>query len=263
MNRHARRAAATSTAPVAPVATVVPVDFSTVKLCVALSTMRGVHPQCVPWLVQLGMCITQAGGSFGFLSSSVAHIATARGSLALEFLESDFTHFLQIDDDVAANPADIRRMIERGVSAVGLTYRQKERAEVCYSVRFFGEQLKQTASDGVVRAALVPGGCLLLRRDVVEKLRTAHGVYRWGRVSAVGAWLEFVRNGELYAEDYALSARVRDLGIPMLCELSGRTVHYGVDGTPFEGDFAEYWAGIECQRLATGVPGIKQAEAPL
>ena len=146
-------------------------------------------------------------------------IDIARDILAHAFLRSDCTHMLQIDSDLGWSPDSPRRMLAKNAPVIGGAY--PIRADVsAYPVKH---------DDGAVTG--LPGGFLMVRRDVVERLSVGP-TYRcasmqFGAHEVHHLFTREFTSGGYIGEDYAFCNRVRGAGYGLALEPDINFVHVG------------------------------------
>jgi hypothetical protein len=105
-----------------------PFDFTKVKLFVATPCYGGMaHGFYVRALLQLQVYAMQANMSMvvSFLFNE-SLITRGRNKLADQFMDSDCTHLMWIDSDIAFNPEHLMRMIAADVDVICGVYPKKE-----------------------------------------------------------------------------------------------------------------------------------------
>lgn len=91
-----------------------------------------------------------------------SNVDLARGIIVSEFLKSDATHLMQLDDDIGWDGEDIVRMIYHDVDMCGGVYPMKK-PEPEFRVKFNEERRL-----GLIGADWTPGGFCLIKRHVIE-----------------------------------------------------------------------------------------------
>lgn len=146
-------------------------------------------------------------------------IDIARDILAHAFLRSDCTHMLQIDSDLGWSPDSPRRMLAKNAPVIGGAY--PIRADVsAYPVKH---------DDGAVTG--LPGGFLMVRRDVVERLSVGPtykcATLPFGALDVHHLFTREFVSGGYVGEDYAFCNRVRNSGYELSLEPDIDFVHVG------------------------------------
>ena len=178
---------------------------------------------CAPFTESLVGSIKDLG-QHGFKSVyrtlvGVHWIDIARDILSAVFLKTDCTHMLQIDADLGWSADAPRRMIEADKPVIGGTYPIK--ADVShYSLK----------RDGGAITGL-PGGFLMVRRDVVERLsagpKYACASLQFGAMEVAPLFTRVFRDGGYQGEDYAFCARAIAAGYELALEANIDFVHVG------------------------------------
>ena len=151
-----------------------------------------------------------SGLTFGRQSSSAEW---NRNRLTEEFLrdapQNGWQWILYIDSDMVPHPATAARLLSHNVDVVGAYYFSRREPLVAEFNRV-GMPPADPGKNGLWRVMWVGAGCLLVRRNVIEKLPEP-----W--------WPHAPNPGE--GEDLAFCAKVRSLGIPIYVDLSLQIGH--------------------------------------
>lgn len=89
----------------------------------------------------------------------------ARAYIAAKFLASDCTHLFALDDDLGFEPTALVRMLDRDRDIVGGVYPVK-----CIPTFYPYEPMRAPDPDGLQECRSVPGGFMLIKRQVMETL---------------------------------------------------------------------------------------------
>lgn len=99
-----------------------------------------------------------------------ATIDAARSTQATRFLESDCTHMLMIDDDLAWSADLPQRLLAMDVDIVGVPYRKKMAKDVKYTLSH-GTQVRRHADHkNMIIVDGLATGFMMVRRNVFEKM---------------------------------------------------------------------------------------------
>lgn len=146
-------------------------------------------------------------------------IAKARCKLATEFLESPCTDLFFLDDDIGWPAEAVLRLLGRPEDVVAGIYPKKQEVPD-WPVRLAVSE--ETGGlierDGLVKALMVPGGFLRIKRSVIEKL--AAGARKFKDIEADGSTKEFYGIFESgigpddwwWGEDHTFGQKWLDLG---------------------------------------------------
>lgn len=147
--------------------------------------------------------------------NGVHWIDIARDILAHIFLQSDCTHMIQIDSDLGWSPDAPRRMMERNLPIIGGVY--PYRADV--------EAWPMMESG-------LPGGFLMVRRDVIEKM--SHGLQRYkcsalqyGELHVAPLFTRDMRADGYTGEDFAFCQRAISHGYGLAVDTDIEFAHVG------------------------------------
>lgn len=182
-------------------------------------------------------------------------IGFARNVLASRVLEGDHSHLLFVDSDMEFQPGLIRRMLAFNEPVVAATYpkrmfdmqrffeqsRQQGDAGSAWarSLHFLGDlETPHVARDDFYRATTLPTGLMLIKREALERLRTAlpdlyrpaRGTYYESqRLTNVLQCFEsvFDANGVAYGEDISFCRRWRDIGGELWMTFDDTVGHFG------------------------------------
>jgi hypothetical protein len=137
----------------------------------------------------------------------------ARDILIAKFMESDCTHFMQIDADIGWYAEDILKLLAHDVDFVGGVYPiKKEKPE--FRVNFNDKRKK-----GLIGADGMPGGFCLIKRNVIERMMEKYpdlvGRNLDEADEVYGLHTHTVEDGVFYGEDMSFAKRARDAGIEM------------------------------------------------
>jgi hypothetical protein len=212
------------------------------------------------------------------LGSSDALITRARADLVTAFLDiPDATHLMFIDADIGFDPKQVFRMMGLGVDVVGGAYPIKaidfERVRrafaenrpkpECAALQYvFGLEDPQrvVVKQGFAKARHVGNGFLLIRREALTKMCSAHPELRYSKIHirndahkdspnryALFETMIDKETGEYLSEDYAFCRRWRDLGGDIWVDLESKLTHVGA--IRFVGDLS-----TQFDPVSQGVP---------
>ena len=151
--------------------------------------------------------------------NSKSSLITQGRNLAVEAALKVRAEWLMFLDSDMVFPADtVSRLLAHGQAIVGATYPRKG-----WPLAYIGTRLEGTplslADTGLVEAARLPAGCLLLRADVFDRLQRPY--FRCAYDEAAGVVL---------GEDFWFSDLVRSRGFSLWCDLdlSRQIAHLGL-----------------------------------
>lgn len=196
---------------------------------------------------------------------SASMISHLRNTIVADFLASDATHLFMLDADQGLPPDLVLRMFDCGHPLVGVLYPRRNlswgqidltrmpadeasaQADVLrrQAQRFVGEVLldekgQLTVVNGFTRARSIGGGAMLMRREVIERLRVhypeLHGTgfpdedenlpraaHNWGFFNPLVKHLD----GRNAGEDVGFCQRWTAMGGEIWAEVMTDTVHVG------------------------------------
>lgn len=153
--------------------------------------------------------------------------------------EQGVTHLLGVDSDIAWTPADVQRLLDADVPFISGLYPYKDDSGKPVVVRpVAGEK---PSSERLYFAEAVPGGFFLLRREAAQCLQDRYLPNQydcpWGETTTA-LHHSFVRDRQLWGDDFAFSARWREIGGDIVVHPGVRVKHVGrkvyelKEGTP-------------------------------
>lgn len=174
-------------------------------------------------------------------------IINGRAVLFTPFVNSDFTHTLQIDADMRWAPMDVVRMLKLNEPFIAVAGPRKGDGELVFAATNADDQghthpaiVYQTEQGLIAEVTEVGGAFVMMDRQFAERMTTAYESLKYqsadGRVHW-GLWLPMIENLRYRGEDYSLCKRWRDIGgkVKVLT-----TVRLGHTGTKtWEGAFIE------------------------
>lgn len=139
------------------------------RVFVALPVYGGYHAQFVPCLARLIQSPPQNATFQIHANPGDSLVSRSRNRLAAQFLRSDCTHLLFLDTDLIFSSDQIGRLISHDLPLVCGLYpkKQTELAWVCNTRADFGPA---DPDSGLQRILYGGTGCMLIRRDVFEKI---------------------------------------------------------------------------------------------
>lgn len=168
-------------------------------------------------------------------ASGFSLVEYARNWLVKQFLDSSATHLLWYDADVFAQPDAIHRMYARDLDVVGGCYVAKHP-----TAPFFPYEAAGPVVNGLQKTIKVPGGFLLMKRHVVEKVCET---VEWIELEHEGVTSTIPRmfdlevrdikgSKRLVGEDYIACERIRTAGFDIYVETDVDFIHFGRKGWP-------------------------------
>lgn len=175
--------------------------------------------------------------NLGFKIKLVIHpgnsiIQRARNLLLMQFLETDCTHIMFIDSDVAWEMGKVCHLARANVEIVGGAYPVKREPEQ-YMVRYLEKtELWADSKTGFLEVEGVPGGFLCIRRDVIEGMikQNPQLLYEEGAATDNKAYLLFdmpLENGQHWGEDMWFCRLARKCGYKVWLDPEINFLHIG------------------------------------
>jgi hypothetical protein len=177
----------------------------------------------------------------GILCQSAPHIgesliSRARNDALADFMASDFTHLMFVDDDIEYPIDTITRLVaaDRGI-VTGLC--RLKIPEVHLALRLFhGPQAakmyeKLLTNPRVVEIAYGSTGCMLIKREVIVRLQEHYQDLKYMKSGLEreqwALFMPFIHGGEYLSEDWAFCRRARNLGYKIWADSGVLCCHWG------------------------------------
>lgn len=205
------------------------------------------HSECTRSLLLTAARLRDDGYTMTWLTNSLASIQLARSHLTAMFLAiPEATHMMWVDADLSFPRDAISRLLAHDLPVVSGLYPFKRLPiEFPWTCATNEQGYTRRLASGVVEAAEVPGGFVLVKREVYLALMEAFPE-RWLPAAAqddeharLTPWCydfypHLLENGLVVPEDYAFCRLWRSLGGTIWADLSIRLTHHGWHG--FTGD---------------------------
>jgi hypothetical protein len=188
---------------------------SHVAICIPSGDM--VHTDFMLSLIHVMQKARMTGFRISVVNSKASIVAIGRNLAVKAGRETRAEWLLFLDSDMIFPAETIERLISHGRDVVGATYPRK-----ILPLAFIGNRLDgvpfSLADKGVIEATRLPAGCLLIKRDIFDRMQEPF--FRCGYDE---------KSGEILGEDFWFSDRVRALGYSLWCdmELSLHVEHIG------------------------------------
>ena len=151
-----------------------------------------------------------------------------KSDLMIQKLDDGFTHYLFIDADVVVTPKAIKRLLDLDLDVVSAVYKSREQSDTFTAGIFaknengeFIDALKfKSDSTGLMEADWVGGGCLLVKKEVLENTP-----YPWFHYPVK----EITKNGNIHRklifEDIGFCMNVKDAGYRIYVDCDTEVKH--------------------------------------
>lgn len=197
-----------------------------------------------------------------FFDVGKSGIDIPRSQAATYFLNSNHTHLMFVDDDMAWQPEIIARMVELDCDIVGVPYRQKDH-EVIYNMRSAKDIEQSTENPSLLNVHDIATGLLLIKKCVFEKLKdtvdvvidnkTKENIYMFFRHEVVSDPIAAPDGGMSYmSEDLYFCRMARQNGFQVWAYIDAETAHTGI--TSFRGNYADVLEGITKEKFRDTTP---------
>ncbi len=176
------------------------------------------------------------------IHTSGSLLVRERNDLIKAFLESDCTHMLCIDSDIAWNPIDVQRMINFDEDFTASLYPARG-PDKCFLFRgVYGENKRMDFSEKkLLEMEYIPAGFMLLKRNVLEKMiEFFPNLYYEPKDESLKHTKGYclfdteVWDGEFWGEDYVFCRRARQAGFRIWIDPTIVLNHAGVSGAFME-----------------------------
>ena len=151
--------------------------------------------------------------------SGCGGIDRSRDTLIQSFMQSDSTHFMQIDSDIGWNAEDIVKLVQHDKDFISGVYCVKE-DKPRFMVRFNGK-----AEKGLLGVTGSPGGFCLIKRSTIEKMIDAYPELKTKDFHYLHC--HHIFDGMAFGEDHGFCKRADDIGIEMWIDPTIRLRHWG------------------------------------
>ncbi len=174
------------------------------------------------------------------------YIALARNQMVTQFLETDCTDLIFIDDDLSFEPEGLNKILSHDVDIVGGSYPMKTSEQGNYPVRLLcGVDGKPTVKNGLLECDGIPTGFMRIRRNVIEKMIEAYPEreFKDSRTDKVHYDLFACEreNGTWWGEDFRFCQLAIRAGFKIWCEPNINFTHFGSKG--WSGNYHEFLMG--------------------
>lgn len=172
-------------------------------------------------------------------------VDAARSKHATEFLSTDCTHLMMIDDDMAWAPDLVARLLSENVDIIGVPYRRKMINPVRFTTRH-GENLEvKEEKPYMVKVDGIGTGMMLVKREVFEALLPETPAVQYNKDGPLTRMFfrhDFVQDhhveGNTYmSEDYNFCRLAREKGFDVWAYVDEEVAHMGM--VAYRGSYSE------------------------
>lgn len=171
-----------------------------------------------------------------------SHVNRVRNRLAKRFLNTDCTHMLFIDSDIAFSANHITALLKRDLPIIGGMYSKKDIGEPQWVVNAI-EGIEKPDEDGLIEVKYVGSGFMLIAREVFETLIHSYPIpfdifydddsdQKMGRCCNffhAGVWPETTR---WLSEDWWFCESARAAGFKIHADTKCTLAHVGIANYP-------------------------------
>lgn len=178
-----------------------------------------------------------------FLPTTGSILSRERNELMQYFMDSDCSHILCIDSDLSWSPESVLDMFKLDKDFLAGVYPARTNDGVKRYI--FNADLNPNGSlkceNELLKMLHVPAGFMMIKRELVEKLRNHYPELKYtndGGVKNVDEAYAFFNteliDGHFWGEDFVFCKRVIDAGIDIWCYPKIHFVHAGIPGGIYE-----------------------------
>lgn len=159
-------------------------------------------------------------------------VQQARSLLVGEFITTDCTDFVSIDDDITWQDGGLQRLMEHPVDIVAATYRVKDDTNTRYPLMFEEDwDGKLDPVTGLIPMRNVPFGMIRIKRAALERMIEAYKD-DWFRLQGILGWKLFdipfmPTHTGWQGEDYTFCDKARAIGEKIWLDPKIKTGHIG------------------------------------
>lgn len=166
-------------------------------------------------------------------------LAKERNDIIQAFWESDCTHLLCIDSDVAWQPDAPLKFLNYDLDFIAGVYPARRNTDRISKFLFVPEtdengQITQDEKTKLLKMIGVPAGFMMLSKNCIKTMRDYFPEKKYtGSNNFKTAFAFFnteVRDGQMWGEDYVFCKNAMDAGIDIWCDPDIQFVHAGVSG---------------------------------
>ena len=207
-----------------------------------------VHAEFCSSLVTTALSLRTAGYGVLWSSNALPSARFGRTEMAAQFLmlnerqkePLNLTHILWVDADIAWPLGAVEKLLAHDLPVVAGVYPRKE-PRLAYPVIWSktGDGKITVKGDSLVKARMVPGGFVLVKREVFTKLREAYPERSLSTVWQCRPWgpwaydfypEELHGDGTVDSEDFGFSRLWGDIGGEIWVDRTIGLTHYGSHG---------------------------------
>lgn len=203
---------------------------------VFIPSNRGITPTTFETSHRLMQALLSQGIRASIATYGYFDIAELRNTVLSVWydVQKDYSHILMIDDDMGFAPNLVLDMLKFDEPVVGAVYPKR-----CIPRQWAGSGIEAAEyRDGFIEVEGIGGGCLLIRRDAVDKMVEAYpdliGNYvTIGDMAATGVkrtlrfFDQILTNGGKRAEDFSFCKRWGDIGGVVWASIAYEIQHVG------------------------------------
>jgi len=155
-----------------------------------------------------------------FYNHRGTNACTARNACVERMFKGDFTHLFFMDSDMVFPPRTLQKLLDHDVDIVGGFYVRKRKGFLPTAFlkghRVGGKWLTEWVTD-YKEVEGIGTGCLLIKREVFEKVECPWFEYKWSGT----------QDGHFVTEDLTFCEKAKDNGYKVWCDGTIRCGHVG------------------------------------
>ena len=163
------------------------------KVFIAIVNQGWIRPEHVKWLLPL----TKSGIPFHISFPNLKPASHNRNSSVLDFLKTDYTHYLSIDHDVIPDKSPFE-LLKEDKDIIGLPAKVIQKGQINWVAynKDKGDNKYYNPADingakGLMNVDIVGTGCILIKREVLENVK-APFMREWNEDGTTGYGLDFL-----------------------------------------------------------------------
>ena len=158
-------------------------------------------------------------------------ICRARQEMTWKFLQTDCTHFMQLDDDIQLPTDGILKLIQADKDMIGGVYRIKNN-----SGKIASKELEEIDYTKINVVKYLSAGCFLQKREAVERMWKKYKEleydigcdYSDNRGKRIALYMPMLHGEDYLSEDWAYCQRATDIGFKMYLHTGVLCGHWGL-----------------------------------
>lgn len=160
------------------------------------------------------------GNKTHFYNHRGTNTVTARNACVQKMLDEDFTHLFFMDSDMVFPKKCLQKLLDRDKNIIGGFYVRKRKGFLPNAFLKGFKQVGRWMTEWVTdlkEVEAIATGCLLIKREVFEKIKCPWFEYKWSGDD----------DGHMTTEDLVFCEKAKKLGFEIWCDGTVRAGHVG------------------------------------